>query len=298
MLELDAEGAGTVERPRLRQRDLRRRRRGHRRGARRGRARRRDPDRRGGARRARGAATTGRSGSTCAATSGRRAPSPSTGRRGWRASGRRRPVEVPTEPGEPPPAHFSIASTLGPLVLAVVMVAITKDIRFALFSLLSPVIGVGTYYESKRRRNTKTSARDQRSTARSSAQLQAARRRRRRARARAAPGAQPRPGRGAAPRGAAEHAAVGAAAPRTTTSCSLYAGLGDLAWQPPLEPHGGKLPPKVAADARGRPAAQPRRSASSSPRAASSASSATAPRRSPWRAACSARPPSTTARPT
>ena len=54
------------------------------------------------------------------------------------------PVELPTEPGDPPPAHFSIASTVGPLVLAVVMVAITKDLRFALFSLLSPFIGIGT----------------------------------------------------------------------------------------------------------------------------------------------------------
>ena len=38
------------------------------------------------------------------------------------------------------------------------MVAITRDLRFALFSLLSPFIGIGTWWESKRR-NTQTQAR-------------------------------------------------------------------------------------------------------------------------------------------
>ena len=61
------------------------------------------------------------------------------------------PIEAPTEPGEPPKPQFSIASTLGPLVIAVVMVAVSRDLRFALFALLSPFIAVGTYAESRRR---------------------------------------------------------------------------------------------------------------------------------------------------
>ena len=61
---------------------------------------------------------------------------------------------VPSEPGEPAKPHFSIASTVGPLVLAVIMVAVTRDLRFGLFALLSPLIGVGTYLESRRRSRT------------------------------------------------------------------------------------------------------------------------------------------------
>jgi S-DNA-T family DNA segregation ATPase FtsK/SpoIIIE len=64
---------------------------------------------------------------------------------------------APSEPGEPAKPHFSVASTVGPLILAVIMVAITRDLRFGLFALLSPLIGVGTYLES-RRKNRKEKA--------------------------------------------------------------------------------------------------------------------------------------------
>lgn len=69
------------------------------------------------------------------------------------------PVEVPKTPTEKSKVPFSVASFVGPLVLAGVMVLATQDLRFALFSVLSPVIGVGTWYESKRR-NKKEFARD------------------------------------------------------------------------------------------------------------------------------------------
>ena len=140
------------------------------------------------------------------------------------------PVELPTEPGDPPPAHFSIASTLGPLVLAVVMIAITKDIRFALFSLLSPVIGVGTYYESKRR-NTKTSARDQQKFREELRALEervgdagALERARRWERS-------PDPGE-VLRRAALPSMRLWERRPAHDDFLSLYAGLGDLTWQP------------------------------------------------------------------
>ncbi|MCO8277495.1 FtsK/SpoIIIE domain-containing protein [Actinoplanes sp. TRM 88003] len=60
-------------------------------------------------------------------------------------------VTVPAEPAEPSKPHFSIVSTVGPLVLAVVLVVVTKNLTFALFALLSPLIGIGTYVESRRR---------------------------------------------------------------------------------------------------------------------------------------------------
>lgn len=71
------------------------------------------------------------------------------------------PVKVPKPPGESSKTPFSTASIVGPLVLAVVMIAVTKDIRFALFSILSPFMAVGSWYES-RRRSIRKSGSDQR----------------------------------------------------------------------------------------------------------------------------------------
>ncbi len=62
-----------------------------------------------------------------------------------------RPRVLPQEPAERTAQPFSVAALVGPLVLAAVMVAVTSDPRFALFSALSPVLGVGTWYESRRR---------------------------------------------------------------------------------------------------------------------------------------------------
>ena len=71
------------------------------------------------------------------------------------------PVKMPKPPAEPSKTPFSTASIVGPLVLAVVMIVVTNDIRFALFSILSPFIALGTWYES-RRRNIRKSGSDQR----------------------------------------------------------------------------------------------------------------------------------------
>ncbi|KUL25129.1 FtsK/SpoIIIE domain-containing protein [Actinoplanes awajinensis] len=65
-------------------------------------------------------------------------------------------LTAPAEPREPAKPHFSVASTVGPLVLAVVMVVVTRDLRFGLFALLSPLIGIGTYLESRRRNRKET----------------------------------------------------------------------------------------------------------------------------------------------
>ncbi len=153
-------------------------------------------------------------------------------------------LEVPTEPGEPPPAHFSIASTVGPLVLAVVMVALTNDIRFALFSLLSPFIGVGTWWESKRR-YTKQKAQDARKYNAAVRELHGhageaggLERDRRRERT-------PDPAE-VLRRAALPSMRLWERRHGHDDFLSLYAGLGDVVWQPPLDRTGGKLPPKVA----------------------------------------------------
>ena len=62
------------------------------------------------------------------------------------------PIESPTRKDPPPPARFGIAAIVAPLLMAVVMVMVMRDLRFALFALLSPVMAVGTTVEQKRRR--------------------------------------------------------------------------------------------------------------------------------------------------
>jgi S-DNA-T family DNA segregation ATPase FtsK/SpoIIIE len=67
-------------------------------------------------------------------------------------------IFAPQQPGEPSKAHFSLASTLGPLLIAVVLVVVTGDLKFGLFALLSPLIGIGTYLESRRRSRKEAAA--------------------------------------------------------------------------------------------------------------------------------------------
>jgi len=63
-------------------------------------------------------------------------------------------LESPVQPRDPDKVHFSVATICGPLVLAVVMVLVMKDLRFALFALLSPLVAFGQYFE-QRKRSTK-----------------------------------------------------------------------------------------------------------------------------------------------
>ncbi len=54
------------------------------------------------------------------------------------------PIEPPTRKDPPPPARFGLAAILAPLLMAVVMVMVMRDLRFALFAALSPVMAVAT----------------------------------------------------------------------------------------------------------------------------------------------------------
>lgn len=62
------------------------------------------------------------------------------------------PLEPPTRKPPPPPARFGLAAILAPLVMAVMLVVIMRDLRFALMAALSPILAVGTSVEQKRRR--------------------------------------------------------------------------------------------------------------------------------------------------
>lgn len=72
------------------------------------------------------------------------------------------PVETPTRKDEPPPARFNIATVAAPLLMAVGMVIVMRSPMYAMIALLSPLIGVGTYYESKRRRRLDIEEEDKR----------------------------------------------------------------------------------------------------------------------------------------
>ena len=72
------------------------------------------------------------------------------------------PVEPPVRKDPPPPTRFSIATVVAPLLLAFVMVLVMGSAQYALIAALSPVLGVGTWWEQKRRRATEIEEEDER----------------------------------------------------------------------------------------------------------------------------------------
>ncbi len=62
------------------------------------------------------------------------------------------PVPVPVPPAERAAEPLGVTGLVAPLLLAAVLVAVTHDLRFALFSALTPVLGLGTWWEGRRRR--------------------------------------------------------------------------------------------------------------------------------------------------
>ncbi len=61
------------------------------------------------------------------------------------------PLVPPSRKDVPPAGKFSVITVLAPLVMAVGMVLILRDMRFAMFAMLSPVMAVGMWFEQKRR---------------------------------------------------------------------------------------------------------------------------------------------------
>src|SRR4051794_11464942 len=153
-------------------------------------------------------------------------------------------LEAPAEPSEPPKPHFSVASAVGPLAIAAVMVMVSGNLQFALFSLLSPIVAVGSYAES-RRRGRRTSARDLRrydadvhEFERRIDEARAVERMRRRERS-------PDPAE-VLRRASLPSTRLWERRPDHDDFLSLFAGLGDVAWEP-LDRRAGELPPKAAA---------------------------------------------------
>jgi S-DNA-T family DNA segregation ATPase FtsK/SpoIIIE len=154
-------------------------------------------------------------------------------------------VEIPGAPRAPDKPHFSIATTVGPLVLAVVMILLTNNILYAMFALLSPIIAVGQYAES-RRRSTKGGARSQREFQHDIEELEgdiAQRAEAERARRRALLPDPPEVLR----RAALPSVQLWERRPDQEDFLKLSAGLADLPWQPAAKDAGSKRPEEATA---------------------------------------------------
>jgi S-DNA-T family DNA segregation ATPase FtsK/SpoIIIE len=150
---------------------------------------------------------------------------------------------APAEPREPSKPHFSVASTLGPLVIAVLMVAITRDLRFGLFALLSPLIGIGTYVESRRRTRKEAAAETKKYeeglTALDQRMAEAGRAERDRLRHILADPAE------TLRRAGLPSTRLWERRPHHQDHLLLHAGLADRPWAPPVRAETGKLPEAV-----------------------------------------------------
>ena len=73
-----------------------------------------------------------------------------------RRSGPDDPLTAPEEVREQAPQKFSMVSAFAPLLLGGVMVIVLHNILFALFMLLSPVMVVGSWWESRRQTGSAT----------------------------------------------------------------------------------------------------------------------------------------------
>jgi S-DNA-T family DNA segregation ATPase FtsK/SpoIIIE len=64
-------------------------------------------------------------------------------------------LSLPEQPAKPEKPQFSVVAAVGPLVLGGVMVVVMKNIFFALFMVLSPILTIGGYFEQRRRAGKK-----------------------------------------------------------------------------------------------------------------------------------------------
>ncbi len=154
------------------------------------------------------------------------------------------PLGAPQQPNKRAGGTFSVASILGPLVMAGAMVALLHDLRFAAFALLSPVMVLGNWFET-RTKGRRSLRRDLRDFSRDLDELRASLGERRQAEIRRRRALLPDPA----------EISFRATAPspwlweRRASSGDflvLSAGLADLPWQPPVRDDRGTPPPEVA----------------------------------------------------
>jgi S-DNA-T family DNA segregation ATPase FtsK/SpoIIIE len=147
------------------------------------------------------------------------------------------PVRAPARKDPPPPPHFSIATVVGPLILAFVLVMVMRNALYGLMAGLSPVLGVGTWWEQKRRRRREIEAEDVRFAAALDTfgddigDAAAAERVRRRTDV-PDPAATLR-------RASLPTTQLWQRRPGAPDFLSLHAGVANVPWEPPLDSHSG-----------------------------------------------------------
>jgi S-DNA-T family DNA segregation ATPase FtsK/SpoIIIE len=72
------------------------------------------------------------------------------------------PIEPPSRKDVPAATRFNIITVAAPLVVAVAMVMLLGDPRFALMAGLSPIMGVGSWFEQRHRRTRNLKEEDER----------------------------------------------------------------------------------------------------------------------------------------
>ena len=147
-------------------------------------------------------------------------------------------LEPPTRKPPPPPAKFSLAAIGAPLLMAVVLVVIMRDARFAVMAALSPILAVGTTVEQKRRRKKDMAEADQNFTTaleefRSEVDTTAAVERERRRDRAPDPACTLR-------RAALPTTRLWQRRPGATDFLNLHAGVGNVPWRPELDPSAGR----------------------------------------------------------
>ena len=154
-----------------------------------------------------------------------------------------KPIAAPKQAPKPAKPHFSIASTCGPLVMAVVMIGVTGNLQYALFTLLTPLIAMGGYVE-QRWRGGKTSAAARGDYASELEAFDAHVREAREAERARQRDICPDPGE-VLRRAALPSVRLWERRPHHDDFLRLFAGLADLPWEAPVK-DGAELPPDSA----------------------------------------------------
>lgn len=150
------------------------------------------------------------------------------------------PVSPPSPREVAAVTKFNVITVAVPLVVAGVMAVVMGDARFALFAALSPIMGIGMWFEQKHRRNRTLAAEDQRFEAalaefRTEVEAAAAFERVRRQESYPDPVCMLR-------RGQLPTTLLWQRRPRDDDFLALHGGVGDVPWQPEI---GGNNVPRL-----------------------------------------------------
>ncbi|MBF4463381.1 MULTISPECIES: FtsK/SpoIIIE domain-containing protein [unclassified Rathayibacter] len=147
------------------------------------------------------------------------------------------PVVPPARVSIPSVSRFSAVTLAAPLVLAFAMVVIMGDARYALFAALSPIAGVGMWFEQRHRHTRSTRAEEARFTAALQTFRDELAHACRSERCRLEEDA-PDPAT-AVRRAALPTTSLWQRRGHSTGFLSLHAGVGDVPWSPPLDERPG-----------------------------------------------------------